>query len=197
MKSDITVIIASHFPRYRSGLLTRAIDSVSRQTLLPDCVIIETDHSKESAPIVKQRALEKVTTKYFAVLDSDDMFLPNHLEALMGTLRENNADIVYSHYEVIGGGSDPRPFMLGKPYEDGDQITTVILADTQKVLATGGYTPSDPDMTHPHRQFSAEDFELSQRCNQAGLKIVHHPEITWQWDHGGTDRNTSGLAKNW
>lgn len=190
----ITCIIAAHLPRFTSGTLTRAFDSVTKQTLLPSAIIIENDTDREGAPNTRHRALMKVTTPYFAVLDSDDYFLPQHLEKLWTTMKRTNADIVYSHYEVIGG-ADPRPWNFGVPYESGKEITSVILADTQKMKDLGGYY-TDENLTDG-RQFTGEDFKLSEKAHAAGYKIVHHPEKTWVWDHGSVTPNSSGLPTRW
>jgi len=97
---QVTVVI----PAYdRAHLLGRAIDSVLGQTLTPAAVIVVDDGSVDDTKAVVQaygdevryvwqlnaggaaarnHGVELAETEWVAFLDSDDLWLPNHLELL-------------------------------------------------------------------------------------------------------------------
>jgi glycosyltransferase involved in cell wall biosynthesis len=106
---DVTVVM----PTYnRTGLVTRALDSVRNQTRRPCKVIVVDDASSDDtvmvarkwgeehsfpivvevlgknggAAIARNRGIELATTTYVAFLDSDDEHLPSTLETLVQAL---------------------------------------------------------------------------------------------------------------
>src|SRR5688572_24216987 len=101
MNDDITVIVAAHPARLRSGLFSRALASVAAQTLPPAAVAVAVDLSRAGAAPTRQRALDMVQTPWVAVIDSDDVWMPNHLYTLMQTAKDTGADFVYSGFETL------------------------------------------------------------------------------------------------
>lgn len=190
LTEGITVVVPTHPARVRNGMTKRAVGSVLGQTLPAAAVIVEQDLTGEGAPATRHRGLMKVTTEWTAFLDSDDQFKPQHLEALHACAMDTGADYVYSHYLVVGG-TDPRPWSLGKPFDPAapHQTTTVILVRTGLAQDLGIRTIGD--LRAPDRLYAGEDWDFTLRCVEAGAKIVHHPEVTWLWHHHG--ENSSGL----
>ena len=188
--ADITVVTPSHPARLRTGMLTRAMRSVYNQTLLPAAVSLAVDTDKQGAPRTRQRALEAVQTEWTAFLDSDDEFKPEHLQKLRAFVDETGCDYAYSWYDVVGG-TDPRPWMFGKPFdkENPDQTTIVMLVRTELAKEVGFTTIGD--LTDKNRLYAGEDWDFTQKCIKAGADIQHLPEKTWKWYHTGL--NTSGL----
>lgn len=194
--SGITVVIPAIPPRV--ALLNRALASVKIQTLQPDEIVVEFDEERRGAAATRQRGLERVTTPWTAFLDDDDEFCPVHLERLMATALDHEADMVYSWYEVVGG-TDPRPGEFGLPWdsENPRQTTITTLVRTGMAIAVGGFTDEAEDefLSSPDRHYAGEDWRLTKRINDAGGKIVHLPEVTWCWHHHSS--NTSGLPSRW
>lgn len=198
MGEAISVVIPAHPARERSGLLARALASVEAQALPPLDVIVERDAQREGAARTRQRGLERVSTDtdWVAFLDSDDEMLPHHLQRLSATAQATGADYVYSHYQVIGG-SDPRPWSLGRPFDPATPHQTTITVLVRTALAQrvgflrGDVTPEG--LRRPGRLYGGEDWEFTLGCVQAGARIVHLPEVTWRWHHHG--RNSSGLPE--
>lgn len=188
-KLDISVVVPFHTQRERSGLLKRALDSIEAQTL-PVQIIAVRDEERQGAPATRHHGLMMVDTPWVAFLDSDDEMDPEHLEKLMATAEESGADYVYSHYRVRGG-SDPRPFMLGRVWDNNDpkQTTIVTLVRTELAQSVGFH--AEGDLKTPGRAYAGEDWRFTLGCMEAGAKIVHRPEITWTWHHHGL--NTAGL----
>jgi hypothetical protein len=191
---NVTVGIITHPARIHNGMLARALESVERQTRIPEVVSIRVDTNHEGAPVMRQRLLDGVTTKWLAWLDSDDEFLPHHLETLLAAAHEQQADYVYSWYRVEGG-EDPRPLERALPWSDivPRQTSIVTLVDAQKARQAGGYLV-DGDINAPDRKYAGEDWKFTQRAVAAGMKIYKVPDqITWVWHHHA--ENSSGLPK--
>ena len=94
--STVSVIIPAHPARMLNGMLQRALSSVWAQTRVPDAVHIVIDTGREGAAATRQRALMAASTDFVAFLDSDDLFLPKHLEWLM-THQEETVDECVEH----------------------------------------------------------------------------------------------------
>jgi hypothetical protein len=177
--NEITVCIAAHPPRARNGMLDRAVASVNRQTLLPHRLVIQMDHNREGGDVTHSKMLEGLTTPWVAFLDSDDELHPQHLERLLATALETDADLVYPWFDVVGG-TDPLG-MFGQPF-DGDRmvnsnyIPVTVLARTDLVQQVGGFEAL-------HSEAKCEDWGLWIKLYRAGAKFVHLPERTWIWHH--------------
>jgi len=186
---NVSVVIPYHPARADNGMLYRAVDSVGRQTVRHTLHTVE-DADGQGAAATRQRGLEAVSTEWVAFLDSDDEMDPTHLEQLLACARATGADYVYSHYRVAGG-TDPRPWMLGRSWsnEDPQQTTITVLVRTDLAQSVGFRT--EGDLRSPHRRYAGEDWAFTLGCLAAGARIVHHPHITWTWHHHG--QNTSGL----
>lgn len=179
---DVTVAIPAHPARLRSGMLDRALRSVSAQILPPAAVSVAVDVAREGAPPTRQRALDAVRTPWVAFLDSDDEFLPEHLQVLADAAIETGADYLYSWFH----GPDPFPQHFGVPFDPENPIetTSVILIRTDLAREVG-YAAI------PERLYNTgEDFRMTMGCVALGAKIVHVPRRTWVWHVA--QHNTSG-----
>lgn len=197
MTSGVTLVITSvGAPRRR--LLARALESVWRQTLQPDTIVIAQDNDRRGAAHNRQQGTDSVTTEWVAYLDDDDQLYTNHLERLMARAAEPDLpDLVYPWFDVVGG-TDPFPHHEGLPFrnEEPVQIPVTFLARTSAIRTAGGWVDplwdrmADNPGTDPEGNRAGEDWRLTLRLIEAGAKIVHLPERTWVWHHG---QNTSGL----
>jgi hypothetical protein len=189
--SGITVVTPVHPARQRNGMLDRAAASVTAQTLPPARHLVVVDEDGQGAAATRQRGLDQVDTDWVAFLDSDDEFLPHHLERAWACAQETGADYVYPWYEVVGG-SDPMPGHFGRPWDPAaPRLTTIVVLVRSELAkqvgflhALSGQVGVDPS--------SGEDWHFVLGCNALGAHIVHLPEKTWRWHHHG--RNTSGRA---
>ena len=72
-------------------------DEVISSTLL-DSPFVETSYfsgKNRGLAFVKNDALSKITGEFLLFIDSDNFINPNHIEKLLVTLLENQADIAY------------------------------------------------------------------------------------------------------
>jgi SAM-dependent methyltransferase len=196
---DLTVLITT-IPT-RSDRLAVAYNSVRNQTLIPATIHVQNDLYKEGAPKNRDRGIEKVETKYVALLDDDDYFYTNHLETLYKVAVDTDADIVYSWFDVEGG-TDPFPQNFGKPWdpENPIQTTVTVLAKTDVIRKAGGYSNQHNLSLEELGEFAqgntaGEDFRMIFTANKQGAKIVHVPKKTWAYVHHSG--NTSGQPDRW
>lgn len=189
--TNIAVIITAHGPRIKNGLLLEAVLSVFNQTRVPDQLIISFDNECIlGAAANKQRALESVTCEFTAVLDSDDIMLPEHLRVLEDGQLESGADLVYSWFETDPPGGDPFPdFFFTDPWdpEHPRHTTTTILGRTE-MMKKVGYRQTDVE-GWPHAE---DDWLMTSGLIDLGAKVHHVAKRTWIYRHHNL--NTSGFA---
>lgn len=190
----LTVIIPTIEPRRE--LLHRAIASVRNQTVEVEEIIIQHDNEKQGAAATRQKALDQVTTDFVLPLDDDDELKPNGVELLLAHQKATGADMVYGHYDVIGG-DDPRPENLGRDFDPLNpvQTTIVVLSKTSLAQKCGYVNPHDGPLNSPDRLYAGEDWYFIQQALANNYSISHCPHKVFDWYHHGA--NTSGLPKNW
>lgn len=199
---DITVCIPAHPARGRaddpSTMFGRAVASVQAQTWGPSPLSLAMDLDRAGAAVTRQRALDAVTTPWTAFLDSDDFFLPGHLEALAGHAEDTGADYVYSWFKIMTPIGlilerdtvfPPGHYLDPWDPERPRQTTITIMVRTDLIREAGGFMtqPEGPEIGGLR---AGEDFDMTVRCNQIG-RISHLVQKTWIWHHHGM--NSSGL----
>lgn len=197
-RPTITVVIPAHPARMRNGKLQRALQSVYDQTRPADAVSLAIDVDGEGAAPTRHRALMAARTDWVAFLDSDDLFLPKHLEWLIGHAVEAEADFVYSWFKVLQEYPGQEPVVLEddpifpvthylNPWDPANPIETTITTLVRIELAQSvGFKPLDRGQVN-----SGEDAYFTLGCAAAGAKISHLRRKSWLWSH--SDGNTSGL----
>lgn len=190
--SEVTAVIPAHPARLSNGLLTRALASVAAQTHPPAAVAVAIDLHREGAAVTRQRALDAVRTPWVAFLDSDDEWLPHHLEALTAVADQVDRCIwVHSYFEPVGMG-DPLghfglPFNPATPHHT--TMTVLVRTDIAREV---GFRGEAPVTLSP---FCNEDWGfITGVCALAvarDLVMMPLAERTWRYHgHGG---NTSGM----
>lgn len=186
---DITVVIPVHSSRIRNGMLSEALKSLHKQTHRPDVILVIEDKNGEGAAVTRQRGLDQVTTKWVAFLDSDDEYKPEHLRKLLKCAKKEDADFVFSWYQVRGG-RDPMPKKFGKAWDpENPHLTTIVCLVKTELAKQVGFI-HEHDGTKRLGSLVGEDWFFVRGINDLGAKIVHLPEKTWIWNHHGN--NTSG-----
>lgn len=189
-----TVVITAHTPRVTNGLLGRAVDSVFKQTHLPDAVAIAIDHYRQGAAVTRNRALRMATTEWIVFLDSDDILYPEYLVKVFTHQVETGADVVWPWFDVANS-TDPFPMHFGRQWNPAEPhifpITTLVRREL--ALKVGGF----PENYRASETCAGEDWPFWISLSNAGAKFAHLPERLWQWNHGPLDGNTSGLGTKW
>ena len=204
-RPTISVVTPVHPARLRNGMLDRAMRSVGDQTLLPDAVCLAYDVDGEGAAPTRDRALRMARTDWVAFLDSDDAFLPKHLQWLLHHAEETGADFVYSWFKVMQQFADGTTrvleddpvFPAGHYLNDFDPdhpievtVTTFVRTDLAQAV---GFKALD----RGHDANTGEDYGFLLGCLGAGAKVSHLKRKSWLWVHhqlpsGGGVGNTSG-----
>lgn len=190
----VTAVIPVHQPNLVNGMLGQAMASVAQQTRPVDALAIAVDTTHAGAAETRNRALATVRTQWTAFLDSDDLWYPHHLEALLDTAHSTGADLVYPWFDVPAG-FDPFPQYEGQPFNPQvlrdiqNYIPITTLVRTELLHRAGGFrhrgNPANP----------CEDWGMWLNLLDRGAKIVHHNGRTWEWRwHAG---NTSGSGEKW
>ena len=187
LQPGVTVCIAAHPARFRSGLLLRALQSVTNQTLQPDRILILNDTAREGVGVIRQRLLDNVITEWVAWIDSDDEWGPEHLEKLMHVATETDSVYVFSWFNAIQDplGHFGLPFNPCTPHH-----TTMGILERTDLAKEVGFPPSATE-----GRFSNEDWAhitgFAKLACERGLKMTHLAERTWTYHMG--HGNTSGL----
>lgn len=189
-RSGITVVIPAHPARVRNGMLGAAVNSAWEQTLIPDAVVVAVDNERQGAPATRARALAAVDTEWTAFLDSDDMFLPRHLEWCKAHADKTGADYVYAWFKVLQQFADGRTNVLEEdpvfpvthylnPFDPADPIETTITVLVKTELAQSvGMRALDRGEVN-----TGEDRAFLLDCLAAGAKIEHVVRKSWLWRH--------------
>lgn len=178
MSPGITVCIATHPERQTSGLINRAFASVATQTLQPSAILVCNDLDRLGAGANRRRLLSLVDTEWIAWLDSDDEWLPEHLEKLYRVATETDSIFVYSWMH----GNDPLghfglPFNPCTPHH----TTMNVLVRTDIAREIG----FQDNQTGPHAN---EDWGfitgVAALACERDLKMTHLAERTWHYHAG-------------
>lgn len=188
MKTDITICIPTIPPR--ADYLTRALRSISRQSLPVANVAIAQDLNRAGAWATRNRALAMATTTWVGFLDDDDELLDIHCERLMQYARDMDLDMVWGWYEVIGGG-DPFPHYRGRQYDIAQpHIVPITYIAKRELLMDGPRFQADEIGA-----WDNQDQPVIDHIVESGGKLFGASDTTWLWHHHG--RNTSGMPGRW
>jgi glycosyltransferase involved in cell wall biosynthesis len=202
-RPTISVITPVHPGRFANGLFAECLQGIHNQTLLPDAHCVAIDVDGEGAAPTRQRALMMARTDWVAMCDSDDIFLPKHLERMLRYVTETGVDFCYSWFKILqdfGNGQrrvlDEDPIFPAthylNPWNPDDPIETTITTLVRTELAQSvGFHALDRGEHN-----SGEDRYFTLGCQAAGGKIGHLRRKTWLWRHRSIDgvlTNTAGL----
>lgn len=190
----ITVCTPTHLERLHNGMFAKAMESVAQQTYPAAATSVCVDVNREGAAPTRHRALMGVRTEWVAFLDSDDLFMPRHLELMAKHAQESEADFVYSWFKVLtreGNIIDDPIFPLTHYTNDWDpdnpiETTITTLVRTELAQEVGFFA-----LDRGHDINSGEDRRFTIECMNLGAKISHLKRRTWLYRHHGD--NTSGL----
>jgi len=210
-RPTIAVVIPAHPARATNGKLARAVQSVLSQQLLPDQICVAIDHDGEGAAATRDRALRMARTDLVAFLDSDDVFLPMHLRALLAHIEKTGADMVYSWFKIMQEFPGREPsileddpiFPMSHYLDEFDpehpiETTITTMVDTRLAQQVGMRALDRGEVN------SGEDRAFVMDVLAAGGTIKHLRRKTWLWSHhwlkaptpgrnDGVMGNTSGL----
>jgi glycosyltransferase involved in cell wall biosynthesis len=193
---DVTVLIPTHVQRMDNGMLTRALKSVSVQTVKPREVLVVVDTFREGSAATRNRGLQSVSTEWVAFLDSDDEFLPYHLEQYdVSIALDDRVDVVYTGCVVRNQVGDNVPLReewgrYGQPF-DADVLRQMSYIPVTSIVRTG--LAQMAGFSRPEGSLY-DDWGFYLNLLNLDARFRHVSAITWVWHHHGM--NTSGSPYN-
>lgn len=155
----------------RADLLRQMLQSVIEQTVPPACHIVMRDDGRGFVDTVN-RAVAMVDTEFFCLVDDDDLLFPDHVGLLASNL---SADIVWSWCEVEGRDWNPNAGYSPGRLSHENYIPSNMAMRTSVWRGLGGYRDG---VGHP-------DWDMLQRCEQAGASFLNLPQVTWVYRFHG------------
>lgn len=185
LRPGVTVCVACHPARIKSGLLARALNSVMAQTAQPSAILVCNDLERTGAGRVRAHLLAQVQTEWLAWIDSDDEWLPEHLEKLLLTAMETESVFVFSWFQSI---MDPLGH-FGLPFNPCTPHHTTMghLVRTDIAKRVGFRDNAVGPFANEDWGFITGVAEIA--CAE-GLKMTHLAERTWTYHMEG--QNSSG-----
>lgn len=124
---------------------------------------------------MRNQLLRASTADWVAVLDDDDLMLPNHLETLLSVDPvAKGIHIVYSYCKVDGRpGWNPNREFSAEALRRGNFIPSTALISRSMLLTIGGWRPSS------QVENGWEDWDLWLRALDGGAHFFCVPEVTW------------------
>ncbi|WP_298992050.1 glycosyltransferase family A protein [uncultured Pseudokineococcus sp.] len=194
---DVTVVIPA---MNRAHLLGRALRSIEEQTVQPSRVIVIDDASEDDTAEVAREAgaeviemgersgsgparnagLRAATTEWIAFLDSDDEWLPHHLETVLGHARGH---VLATTAAMASGGK-----WKGSPYQSAVALTPASMLVPSDLVVTSS-TVVRREALHEAGLFRplprAQDMDLWIRVLEVGTgvawgepTVVYHEHAT-------------------
>ncbi len=150
-----------------------------------DGVVIRYLKLPQNGGVSKARncAIRSAAGDIIAFLDSDDVWLPRHLETLVKALRLSGADIAFSKAEIRTtpeAGPSGREHCMN-PHEVqnfysclyfNNPVLPSATLTTRHLFEHVGFFDESPEIQH------AEDWDLVLRAARAGIKFEYVPETT-------------------
>ena len=212
---DVTVMLCAHNAAHTIGA---TLASIAGQTIKPGGVIVVDDGSTdETSAIVEQwkgrlpielvrldpnrgvaaariAAMDHTTTELVAILDADDVWLPDHLATMLATFARAPGIVAAQPLEWIPGtgvalGADPRRHVP----PPADQLQ--VLLDHNFVFSGALFARADSDRVGGYRADLAvgEDWDLWIRLVRAGTIVTstEHPTLLYRL---GAESLSSGYS---
>jgi len=205
----------------RANLARRAIVSVLNQTLQDFEIVIVDDGSSdnlydvvinlsdERIIMIKQenngpgaarnRGIEIARGEYIAFLDSDDIFLEDHLLEMRSILGKSRSVVAYS--QVLVKRNDGQMFLKPpRPIRDGESMATYLMCDKGFVQTSSVALSRANAIAVKYREDArfGDDTDFAVRLQLHGLHFVMAPKPSVIWfDDDLHVRVSSGRPKLW
>ena len=93
----------------------------------PRIVCVLNDKSISNANVCRNLGFKRAKGEYIAMLDSDDEWLPNHLEQKIKFLEKNNCEGVFGSYYI--DDSVEKRDVISRPFKKGENMINYLLTD--------------------------------------------------------------------
>jgi len=196
----------------RSKELSRAIKSVLNQTHQHFEILVVDDGSQEdlkavcdffndqrikflrndihtNANVARNRGIKEAKGEYVAMLDSDDTYLPHHLNRRIEKIKEWNCDGIFGSAYIDNG--EERTLKLSRPLQKGELMINYLLSDGFAPTPSHFYkTSAAKEIMWDESLFRHQDYDFSVRfAEKYSFKSDYEPTIKINWAHVKTLSN--------
>jgi len=202
-RASVSVVVPSY---NHAPFVETTLRSIMKQTLRPARLLVIDDGSGDNSPRIIERALKdcsfpceliarenrglsatlnegfrRTQGEYFAYLGSDDLWLPDFLEARVNLLASRPATVLaYGHcYFVDDDNAIVDSTADWAHYADGD-VREMLLQTTAPMSPTVLYRREALEREHWNEESKLEDYELYLRLSAAG-EFAFDPRILSAW----------------
>lgn len=179
--------------------LKRAILSVLNQTMQDFEIIVVDDFStidlktivdsfndkrisffklnkKGNANVCRNYAIKEAKGQYIAMLDSDDEWLPLHLEKKIKYIEETGADGVFGSYLVDDGKK--QKYILSRPIRENELMVNYLLSDGAAATPTHFYkSECAKNILWDEKLFRHQDYDYTVRFSEK-YKLMASADVT-------------------
>lgn len=152
------------------------------QTREPRLTVLSNDCNRGTYATL-QRALDKTDAPFVAILNSDDIWLPEKLEHQLSQLKRHS-DLVasYTHGKRIGplGEDLPSDDLHSDWPTDPKQNLLPYLLRENRVIASSVVFRRDGLRFHPECRYSGDWVALLERCTQGPIGYLSDPLTSWR-----------------
>lgn len=218
-KPRVSVLVPSY---NHAPFIEQCLKSIFKQTLAPDKLLVIDDGSKDESPQIIERLLkectfpselivrpnkglcatlnegfEKTTGDYFAYIGSDDLWLPEFLEARTKLLESRPEAILgYGHAYFIDDKNkifDSTADWATKVYLDGD-VRQMLYAGNAPMSPTVFYRRNSLTKRRWNENAKLEDYEFYlQLCHDGSFAFDERILSAWRWHSYNTSKNLAFL----
>ncbi len=136
----------------------------------------------QGAGAARNRGVDEATGRYIAFLDSDDMFLPHHLETMAGLLEGTENAVVYAPV-IADRGADRWIVKPHRGIRRNENMATYLICDRGFVQSSGLVVPRDLALNVRYRPDVGfgDDTDYAIRLQLAGytFRMASKPSVIW------------------
>ena len=217
--TTVSVVVPSY---NHAQFIEATLRSIMQQTLWPAKLLVIDDGSSDDSPAIIERVLnecpfscefiardnrglcatlnegfEKTRGSYFAYLGSDDLWLPNFLEARVQLL-ESRPDAVLAYGHAYFVDEENRVIDCTADwasYADGD-VREMLLTTTAPMSPTVLYRRSEVGQQRWDERSRLEDYDLYLRLSAEG-PFAFDPRVlsAWRWHGSNTSRDQTMMLE--
>jgi glycosyltransferase involved in cell wall biosynthesis len=184
LKSSLTSVIGQTFGNFEIIVVDDGSDDHPEDACreMGDTRIRLIRQSNGGASSARNRGIDQARGRYIAFLDSDDRYLPNHLESLKEILDHYPDAATYS--QVIADRGEGRVFVKPpRAIHPGENMAMYLMCDRGFVQTSGLCLPADVAKRVRYREDAhyGDDTDFAIRLQLAGCTFVMCPQPTILW----------------
>ena len=209
---DTTPLVSVVIPTYnRSKELARAIKSVLNQTYQNFEILVVDDGSEEdlrvvcasfndqrirflrnnthtNANVARNRGIKEAQGEYIAMLDSDDEYLPHHLNRRIEKIKEWDCDGIFGSAYIDNG--EEQTLKLSRPLRKGELMINYLLSDGFAQTSSHFYKANAAKaVLWDETLLRHQDYDFSVRfADKFEFLTDYTPTIIINWKQGNTQK---------